>query len=112
MKVVIKNNLQEVADMDLCDALNDEIKIKNMIEKRLAEESVVDEKIYVVQQTEDNADYIVFSVHIPSLEEEEYEITIIAMSLYVDNFTKDGMSLSICAEVNHLVCDEIRYGAW
>jgi hypothetical protein len=108
----IVNLLPEVNENEFLTAIEDKNQVAVKINSVLEECGVIEEKIYTYQKHNEDSDYIVFEVHQPNLEEEKYQVRIIAMSVHLRIETDNNMNFSICAEVHHLMTDDIRYCAW
>ena len=108
----IVNLLAKVNGNEYLTAIEDKKQVAEKINSVLEECGIIEEKIYTYQKHNEDSDYIVFEVHQPNLEEDRYQVRIIAMSVHLRKVTENNMNFSICAEVHHLMTDEIRYCAW
>lgn len=108
----IVNLFPEVNGNEFLTAIEDKNQIEEKINSVLEGVGVIEEKIYTYQTNNKDSDYIVFEVYQPDLEEEKYQVRIIAMSVFMRAETQNNMNISICAEVHHLMTDDIRYCAW
>ena len=107
----IRNLYPETSDNEVIQEIEDRGIIEHYINEVLGGENVIDGKIYVYQYEND---YIVFSVHQPSLEDDKYDITIISMSVLVRMVSVEGCKRerALTMELNHLMCNELRYTLW
>ena len=112
VKFKVLSEYPEVEGHKILEAIEDKWKIESKIAELLNGLNKIDDQIYVYQDERGRGDYIVFDVEQMNFQDPFYEVRIIAMSVLIDTWEKDGSKGCICAEVNHLIYNPIRYAAW
>ncbi len=94
-----------------------DIEYKNMVLTRISDFinglDVIEEKIYVEQKVGE-CDYMVLGISKCTNDSDNYNVVIHSMSLHVgmESHERFTSKVSVCAEVNHLIYDPIRYTVW